>query len=83
MERIWRVICCKIGTPFGGSFPGRMFQLNCYLELYGMINRPIKQWEKKDKVRALRQQGFSYHEILSQVPFSLAKSTISVWCEFV
>ena len=32
-------------------------------------------------MQSLRRQGLSYREILSQVPFSLSRSTISSWCK--
>jgi hypothetical protein len=41
----------------------------------------LKRWERKDLVQSLRRQGLSYREILSEVPFTLARSTISSWCK--
>ena len=41
----------------------------------------LKRWEKKELVQSLRHQGLSYREILSQVPFSLSRGTISNWCK--
>ena len=42
-----------------------------------------KRWEQKELVQELRQQGLSYREILSQVPFRLSRSTISDWCKHI
>ncbi len=42
-----------------------------------------KRWERKELVQSLRRQGFSYREILQQIPFSLAKSTVSQWCKHI
>ena len=42
---------------------------------------PLKRWEQKELVQSLRRQGLSYREILSRVPFSLSKSTMSDWCK--
>ena len=47
----------------------------------GTTTVPLKRWEQKELVQALRRQGFSYREILSQVPFSLSRSTTSSWCK--
>ncbi len=41
----------------------------------------LKRWEQKEAVQSLRRQGLSYREILSRVPFTLARSTISNWCK--
>ena len=41
----------------------------------------MKRWEQKELVQSLRRQGLSYREILSRIPFSLARSTISNWCK--
>ncbi|MBI3320600.1 MAG: hypothetical protein HYZ89_08495, partial [Candidatus Omnitrophica bacterium] len=41
----------------------------------------MKRWQQKELVQSLRRQGLSYREILSQVPFSLSRSTISGWCK--
>lgn len=41
----------------------------------------LKRWEQKELIQSLRQGGLSYREILSQVPFSLSRSTISSWCK--
>ena len=40
-------------------------------------------WQRKDRVQSLRRQGFSYREILRQIPFAVAKSTISDWCKHI
>ncbi len=37
-------------------------------------------WERKEKIQSLRRQGFSYGEIRSRLPFSVAKGTVSRWC---
>ncbi len=44
---------------------------------------PLKRWKRKELVQSLRRQGFSYREILQQIPFSLAKSTVSQWCKHI
>ena len=41
----------------------------------------LKRWEQKELVQALRREGLSYREILSWIPFSLSRSTISNWCK--
>lgn len=41
----------------------------------------MKNWEKKESARKLRQQGLSYKEIQEQT--GLAKSTVSLWCRDV
>ncbi|GEM_PF-111639 len=42
---------------------------------------PLKWWQKKEQIQALRQQGFSYREILDRLPFRVAKGTVSRWCK--
>ncbi len=39
----------------------------------------MKNWEKKELVRGLRNQGLSYKEIRQNLPFTISKSTISDW----
>lgn len=41
----------------------------------------MKRWEQKELVQSLRGQGFSYREILQQIPFVLSKGTLSAWCK--
>ncbi|MDP2904727.1 MAG: hypothetical protein Q8O22_00310 [Candidatus Omnitrophota bacterium] len=41
----------------------------------------MKNWEKKELVRDLRGQGFSYKEIGQKTPFTISKSTVSDWCK--
>ena len=41
----------------------------------------MKRWEQKELVQSLRREGFSYHEIIQRIPFSLARSTMSHWCK--
>ena len=41
----------------------------------------LKWWEKREKIRQLRQEGFSYREIMAQLPFKVAKGTVSRWCK--
>jgi len=38
-----------------------------------------KKWQLKERAKELRKKGFSYSEIVEQVPVS--KSTISIWCK--
>lgn len=44
----------------------------------GSLDTCSKRWQLKEKARELRSQGFSYSEILNEIPVS--KSTISLWC---
>jgi transcriptional regulator with XRE-family HTH domain len=37
-----------------------------------------RKWQLKERARELRKKGFSYSEIIKQIPVS--KSTISFWC---
>jgi hypothetical protein len=46
-----------------------------------VVTGSMKRWEQKELVQSLRRQGFSYREILSKIPFSLSRSTISSWCK--
>lgn len=41
----------------------------------------MKHWEKKDLIRDLRRQGLSYREIKQKTPFTISKSTLSLWCK--
>ncbi len=41
----------------------------------------LKWWEKKEQIQVLRQRGLSYGEIRAQLPFSVAKGTVSRWCK--
>ena len=43
-------------------------------------NLPLKWWQKKEQIQSLRRRGFSYKEILAQLPFEVAKGTVSRWC---
>ena len=43
------------------------------------MNQVLKWWEKKEQIQALRRQGLSYGEIRAQIPFSVAKGTVSRW----
>lgn len=41
----------------------------------------MRRWEQQALVQSLRRQGFSYREILSQLPFRLSRGTLSAWCK--
>ena len=43
----------------------------------------MKRWEQKALAQALRCKGFSYREILQQLPFRLSRSTVSQWCRHI
>lgn len=41
---------------------------------------PMKWWQKKEQIQKLRQEGLSYRELIAQLPFKVAKGTVSRWC---
>ncbi len=45
-----------------------------------MCEEVSKWWQKKEQIQTLRRRGLSYQEIRVQLPFPVAKGTVSRWC---
>ncbi len=46
-----------------------------------ICDAPMKWREKKEQIQKLRRDGFSYQELMNQLPFKVAKGTVSRWCK--